>query len=49
MQKMKTLMDFFKDNIEILENFSDIIEVLLKKAHSDNLSGELKKQVVDMG
>jgi len=42
-------MDFFKDNTEVLENLADIIEVLLKKAHADNLNGEFKKQVVELG
>jgi len=49
MSRLKGLMDFFKDNTEVLENLADIIEVLLKKAHADNLNGEFKKQVVELG
>jgi len=49
MSRLKGLMDFFHDNTEVLENLADIVEVLLKKAHADNLNGEFKKQVVELG
>jgi len=49
MSRLKGLMDFFRDNSEVLENLADIVEVLLKKAHADNLNGEFKRQVVELG
>jgi len=48
-QNIKSVMDSFIENNEVLENLIDIIEVLLKKAHAGTLDHEIKGTVTDFG
>lgn len=46
---IKLLMDTFIENIEVVENYIDIIEVLFKKAHAGNFNDEHKNKIIEFG
>lgn len=49
LENMRPLMDSFLENVEVLENFVDIIEVLFKKAHAGNFDEENRIKVIEFG